>query len=176
MDKLCAGCTICPEIPPQASPRVLAIDKEGPRPLILVIDDVYHKSWYASNIDTMSEILGANVDFTYTTAIRCNYPIKSEKADEDRILSRCSVWTNSLLEGRALIITTKKGLVQLKLEEREEGSMFKTNKYGLILVIPPLSKIAVVSEEYKTKAKRLLKEIKYDSKESRERIREKEYE
>lgn len=161
MQKLCASCNVCDFLPEQKLPRVLSVEEEGEWPRVLVIDDNFSKKNYQQAIETAQQILG-DVPFTYTSTIRCDLPSDLELPKLRIAASRCSVWTGSLVENRSVILTTQRGLDQMKLgAEREVGDMFRNNRAGLILCIPPLIRLkGVAVNPYRTKAQRLLKEAK----------------
>lgn len=159
MQKLCASCNVCDFLPEQKLPRTLSIEEEGPWPRVLVIDDNGSKSRYAEAIEIAHQILG-DVPFTYTTTIRCDHSRELELPKQRIASARCSVWTNSLVENRSIILATPRGLDQMKLgTDREPGDMFRNHRAGLLLCIKPLLSISAIAP-YRTKAQRLLKEAK----------------
>jgi hypothetical protein len=147
-------------MPEQENARVLSIEKDPEnRPPILVIDDLIVEEGYAGAIWTAHELLGRLIaDFTYTSTIRCWHD-GLEDEDLKTAISRCSVWTHSLLDNRLVILATQRGLIQMGVKMREEGEMFRSGKYGLVLCIPPLWSMNEIDRTpYKAKTARLLKE------------------
>lgn len=159
MESLCARCNVCSFMPEQTGPRALEYVLDIPKrdSLVLVVDD-YHDEVHES-YRTAKELLG-NVPFNLTSAIRCSY----ESLDVEQICraaSSCSVWTNTLIDNRKLIITTLLGLKQLKVTgEHGIGDVLKSSRLGMILVTPTLS---LMNEKtigiYKTKVQRVLRMV-----------------
>lgn len=160
MKELCAKCNVCHAfMPEQKHPIDLFVnDQFAP---VLVIDDVRCDEEVLWGLEMMEELLGKGVPYTYTKTVRCTHVALNEEQGKEAV-SRCSVWTNSLLEGRALIITTVLGLQQMKIGEgKEPGDLFRNEKVGVVLVIEPSYRMSEVvlfgSTDYKSKAKRAMK-------------------
>ena len=156
---ICGQCNICHSIVPRTEDTkpILAYDIGGESPVLLVIDDSPDVGEAAS---IMSELMGKPVPFTYTSSVRCLDRLGT--INNDALVSRCSVWTHSLVEGRAAIITTRNGLKQLKAaEDRNEGDLFKHSRLGVVLVIPPLNSLDMERNLhiYTKKVKRVLSEV-----------------
>lgn len=160
MKELCEECNVCSFMPKQTKQRLYALDNEERHLEVLVIDDARRHAEMKDCLDTAHEILDG-VDFTYTTTIRCEHRLSQITQEQEQdALSRCAVWTHALVDKRLVILTTLKGLAQMKTtRERTVGESFKSSRYGYILVIPPLAEIDSNSiREYHSRAQRLLKE------------------
>lgn len=155
--RLCATCTACNFMPKQEFPRVLNWDSTNERPLILVLDDIYDAR---DSVEMSSDLLPA-ISFTLTSTIRCQAGLDLNEEQFVAAVAACSVWTKPLLEGRKLILSTHFGLKQMNIPYNYKiGEILKSQKYGWILVIPPLQtiKLLEVIDNYKPKVNRLLKE------------------
>lgn len=139
-----------------------ALETETPR--ILVLDDAQNTKEKSQGVALVDELLNGNHGFTYSTTIRCSHNAKTELRENlETAASYCAVWTHSIEEERAVILTTKRGLSQLRIDkECREGDLFKSQKLGVILVIPNLSTISPGSSNFNTyqaKVNRALKEV-----------------
>lgn len=162
MLNLCAECNVCSDfMPEQKTPRTSKVDF-GCDPVVLVIDDASNYADYPQAID-VARILVGDVDFTYTTTIRCNhYPTDLKATERSTATARCAVWTHGLLENRMVILSTQRGMNQMKIETfRVPGDMFRNSKLGLLLCISPLLEMNETAiKHYKVKTQRLLREAK----------------
>lgn len=160
MHNLCAKCNVCGFPVDDAFPVLSALTNSDVQPIILVIDSSHNsKQWIDGQRETKN-LLGDDQDFTYTSSIRCFYN-KIEPDEKQKALQKCSVWTNSLIEGRAIIISTVEGLTQMHVGEgKAEGAIFKNEKVGVVIVVPPLYTFNdALHQHYKPKVQRALKEI-----------------
>jgi hypothetical protein len=152
---------VCAGLPEQTEPRNLAFElflHEETTPPLLVLDDNAEFS-----PPLLEKLLGGYQNYTYSQAIRCQVEIDALSLEvEAEVLSRCAVWTNFLLKQRQVIITTERGLRQMKLEkEHRVGDMFRSARLGIVLVIHPLQYLKRNPEEFritKSKVARVLKE------------------
>lgn len=159
MNHLCESCSICSFLPTQDKPRVFKVEVEtSPSPLVLVIDQIQEQRQLDSAI-LVADILLAGVKYTYTPSIRCEY-VGASFEDYQKAIARCAVWTNQLLPGRSVILSTVPGVYQMKVKgEVTPGQIFRSEAFGLVLVIPPLVSLGTGTDlpEYQSKVKRLLK-------------------
>lgn len=171
LDELCSRCRICSEfltktenLEPVLHYSHYATHKEPvEEPRILVIDDADSSSARLKGVALVDELFDGKQDYHYTTTIRCSHDSKKEMRETlETATSRCAVWTHAIEEGRSVILTTKRGLSQLRIDKDcKEGDLFKSHKLGVILVIPNLSTIQAGSSlfnTYKAKVQRVLKE------------------
>lgn len=166
LKELCSKCNICPQFEDSKRGRrdleweYRTIMTDIRVPLILVIDDYPYINDYEAAMFDISSLLGGRMDFTYTTAIRCKPNEDLSEESGNRAINSCSVWTRTLLEERKLIITTTFGLQQMGIRDKTVGDMFKTTKYGVVLVVPRLE--LLMRPEFRTiyhpKIQRVLKE------------------
>jgi hypothetical protein len=66
-----------------------------------------------------------------------------------------------LLEHRALILSTLRGLKQLKVEGKSEGGIFKNERLGVLVCMPPLWDLVgsiALSDIYRPKVQRAMRE------------------
>lgn len=126
---------------------------------VLVLDDFNGVSADYAEPIALSEQLIGSIPHTYTTTIRCNIAIVDEQLRE-KALARCAVWTNLLAQDRRLVITTINGLKQIGIgEEHQTGDVFKDERYGLVVVVPPLTDISASEVPiYKQKVRRAIRE------------------
>lgn len=163
IEAICATCNLCEEfMPKQTKDRLLLLEPIGTSavPKVLFLDDTPERENYDKAI-RMAQLLVGPQNFTYTTTIRCSFvPDALNQVQLQTAASRCSVWTNQLLEGRAVIITTMRGMFQLKVGiDRVVGDAFKVPRLGVVLCIPSLLTLTVKDIDiYQTKIKRVLKE------------------
>jgi len=140
-------------VPEQEHSRVSHINLgEEETPRVLVLDDAQNESEVVSSIMRLGAI-GLEDMATYTQTIRCQH---EELEHEDAVSASCAVWTKQLLPDRILTLTTRRGLKQMGLGDKDEGSTFRSKLYGLVLVIPPLWGINV--HEYRSKVERMKRE------------------
>lgn len=164
MSELCKSCTACEFMPTQIYNRVLCheyVAEEKP-PLVLVIDGFWSMGMEDHSMQRVKELLQKDVSFTYTTTLRC-YGAMSLTIDERHDAnSRCSVWTNMLLESRALIIGVPSAMEQLKIEKNSPGDFFKSARLGVMLVIPGVvtPEMDMDFSSYQAKVARALKVLK----------------
>lgn len=142
MEKLCETCTACEFIPQQTVLRNLSLSylvNEAP-PLVLVIDESYSAGRETFAMQVVKDLLVKDISFDYCTSIRCIYkPGDLNETELQDAVSRCSVWTNQISGGRALIITGMSGLTQLKIEEEHKpGDLFRHPRLGVVLVVPAI--------------------------------------
>lgn len=163
IEAICATCNLCSEfMPVQDKDRLLLLEpiEVHTVPKILILDDTPERKDYDKAI-RMAQLLIGPQTFTYSATIRCSFvPDALNQVQLQTAASRCSVWTNQLLEGRAVIIATMRGLFQLKVGiERVVGEAFRVPRLGVILCIPPLLTLKVKDLDiYQAKVKRVLKE------------------
>lgn len=166
----CSMCNVCGFVKRYPSP-MLCEDSMGEydagmepaRPLLLVIDDLFESEEYKNRQMVVSSLLPVDIAFTYTSTVRCSVLHEDMIPGRfDVILSRCSVWTNSLLDERLVILSTVNGLKQMKVEkDYNEGDMFKSVRLGVVLVIPPIKMLGPRDRffsVYQEKVKRVMKE------------------
>lgn len=156
---ICATCNVCEDLlPTQTRERVLAIEPEDRHFSILVIDDAPDEA-VAGSSDPLALIFYwlETWEFAYTTAVRCE---GAYGKDLEEIVSHCAVWTNMVAEDRKLILSTKRGLAQLKVgADKEEGDAFRSTRLGVVLCIPPLLGMGEVDRRiFKEKTKRVMRE------------------
>lgn len=168
------NCSVCTFMPKQDRERVLhwhpstvtdakeafRNETEGNPAPVLVIDNASSDQEIV-DATCIAEILLEDVQFIYTNTIRCKY---EQLTTEQRAtaLSRCSVWTGHMIEGRAIIISTLEGLKQLKVEkEIAPGTIVRSPRLGLVLCVPPLTSLhGPELLAYKSKIQRMVKEAK----------------
>lgn len=160
MDALCAQCRICEGlgVPKQRDERVLVyrVHPGEERARVLVIDQL--ETGFVPVL-TLMKLFGADVPVDYTNAVRCQFDNESmETAEWNPIVAHCSVWTNSLLADRSIILSTPRGFYQMgMLEKWSFGKVYKSSAYGMLLCTRPLlnmkeEDVAVL----KTKVERML--------------------
>lgn len=164
MKHLCKSCNVCSFLPVQVLPRLYSVEPDtevgstkGSSPSVLVLDNLPSRGDLETVI-TVADSLLLGVKYTYTPVVRCDVEVAAI-SDYRKAVSRCSVWTNSLLPGRSVILATPMGIDQMKVKgEVTEGEIFRTF-FGYVLCIKPLFVLGGSSEfhEYQSKAKRLLK-------------------
>jgi hypothetical protein len=159
MRELCSQCNIC-NLPDEGLREVaaekLSRDINGGDPAVLIIADARKESIEILQLMHLDTILN-NLPYTYTRVIRCeNDGASDEKRREAE--SKCAVWTHHLLNNRRVIITVPKGLKQMGIEGKAVGDLFRSNKYGIILVIDRFSEIST----YHAKIQRALREAGLD--------------
>lgn len=136
MNNICAKCNVCSFMPPQIGPRELSLGDDNAT--VLVIDDARGEDDLLLGLERAALFLGKGVAFTYTSSIRCTHDALSNEQQEEA-LAKCSVWTNYLLGGRSLVVTTENGLHQMKVGEgKKAGDLFRNEQLGVVLVIHPL--------------------------------------
>jgi hypothetical protein len=145
-------------MPEQSKRRILSIGDGNAK--VLVIDDCKSHLQLDLSLE-VADILLKPTPYLFTTSVRCEFNSLPKEALPIAI-SRCSVWTRSLTENRLVILSTFSGLKQLKVEtDRGPGSMFRNNRLGLILQIPPLLEMdGKTIEGFRPKAQRLLREAR----------------
>lgn len=167
--ELCSNCNICSAFPDDSrGSRTLKHESLGLRgpesssyePLVLVIDDYPYVKGCEDAWHEIVNLLGGNIYFTYTTAIRCNPSEDMSEESGNNAINSCGVWTRHLLENRKVIFTTEFGLQQMGIKDKKVGDMFKTTKYGIVLVIPPLYNLIKPEFQriYAPRIQRVLKE------------------
>lgn len=159
MLELCAKCNVCGFMPVQTVDRTLYyVNQDAP---VLVIDDTVRGLDMLPSVSILCDLLSREVEFTYTNAIRCWYHPGSISLEQEEVaLQSCSVWTRQLLDNRHLILSTKRGLRQLGMD-REEGEAFRSNRLGLVLVIPRVRTLVdSLFTEYQHRVQRMLKEAR----------------
>ena len=165
MAKLCSSCTICSFMPTQEHQRVLRWHKADKlvgedTAAVLFIDDA--PNWESVDRGMRVVLTLLDIPFVYTQSIRCEYQPKIIHYEDEKVaLARCAVWTHHLLEQRRVIVTTEKGLRQMRIDPKtiNVGEMKATVKYGLILHVAPLWSMATAEvPTLKSKVDRLLKE------------------
>lgn len=152
---ICAKCNVCQGVVPvQRKERILFLEPEPTR--FLVLDDPETQEDYELALRAACRLLGT-IGFTYSATVRCDH---NPKELIEAVISRCAVWTNLVSEGRSLIVSTRRGLSQLKVgDEWKEGDVFRAGKLGVVLCIPPLLSLSSVEfSAYREKAKRVLRE------------------
>lgn len=160
MEKLCEACTACNDVPLQTKPRHLY---HGPPDARVLIIDTAFIGQYDEAILVAQLLFPPDFPFTYTSAIRCQLDISKIKEELDplsEILDTCGFFTTYLASNRSLILLTREGLRQLRLQDEfSPGKMSKKEKWGYMLHIPPLS---LMDESefplYAAKIERLIKE------------------
>jgi hypothetical protein len=161
LEKLCSTCNICLHIPDERrGPRYLKLEANwrGEEPLILVIDEY-------PLFNPEEEFIGISMlldgmSFTYTSAVRCNAGEDLSEENGMYSINACSVWTRQLLNDRKVIITTEFGLIQMGIKDKRVGDMFKTTKYGIVLVTPSIQDLLKpeFKSVYQPKIQRVLRE------------------
>lgn len=158
MRNLCAQCNICSFV--KVGERTDLYEKlsrdefvtDGSTPRILVIAEAGNERVEILQLMNIEGVL-ADIPYTYTRVVRCEYePMPSEQMREAE--SRCAVWTHHLLSGRSLIITVPKGLRQMGIEGKNVGDLFRSGKYGVVLVVDRYNEI----HKYQDKIQRALRE------------------
>ena len=157
LSEICKTCELCTGlVPEQPRFRTLSEGFGDSSDKILLIDDAFSATTWSLSKKKATELFQP-IGFTYTTSIRCETFSTPTIADEEIVLSRCSVWTNLLLDGKQLIVSTKYGLKQLKIaSDISVGEAFRSSRLGIILCIPPI--LALESKVYRTKIQRAIKE------------------
>lgn len=149
-------------MPEQHQDRVLSVTPKGTEPVVLIIDNAYNQGEWIGGMEIGSELLGS-VPFTYTSTVRCDFN-SLDHSQYQEALQKCSVWTNFLLESRAVVLSTIEGLQQMKIEKVEEksiGHVFRNARFGVIVVVPPLHTFNQgLVAAYQPKVDRALKEVK----------------
>lgn len=161
--KICATCNVCEGlVPGQPTNRFLALEADDLDTRILLIDDAPDTETVERALATAMRLLGT-IGFTYTRTVRClHYPDDMTDNELALVSSRCAVWTNQLLESRLLIISTKRGLEQMKVgADKGEGDAFRVGKLGVVLCIPPLDRMEKERTVtiYREQVKRALREV-----------------
>lgn len=166
ISNLCKRCNICTFMPVQESERVMAVTPVNTEPVVLIIDNAYQEGEWISGLEMSTELLGLT-SFTYTSTIRCTFTdqdVARGSNDHQKALQSCSVWTNFLLEGRAVIISTMDGLQQMKIEkieDKEVGKVFRNARFGIVVVTPPIHSFNQnLIDVYRPKIDRALKEVR----------------
>lgn len=138
--KLCSRCKICLDIlPPQSHDPVLFHGEESSP--VLVVDDLYERESLSLALAKCCKLLG-DTPYCYTSTLRCE-PGKGLGSGDYLIPEeRCTVWTNLLVQDRALILTTITGLFQMGVQEEiPEGEIYIVQRLGTLIVIPPLTQM-----------------------------------
>lgn len=160
LEKLCAQCNICVDLLETEDRPTLSYDIGGNEPLVLVLDQVQEEGNVSQAIERFLSLAGRNIPFTYSNVVRClkrNY--LSDAKSRDALRSRCSVWTHSIIDRRAVIVTTLEGLKQLRVDELKEGDIKRDEKLGILVVIPPLLSEEMDETYYGPRVRRALKEV-----------------
>lgn len=159
MRNLCAQCNICSfteAVSRGESEEKLSRDVNGVSPLVLVIADARNEGVESLQLMHLDTIF-SGLPFTYTRVVRCEQVELSDSQQKEAV-SRCAVWTHHLLRDRAFIITVPKGLQQMGIEGKNVGDLFKSQKYGIVLVVDRFSDIS----SYRDKIQRALREVGLD--------------
>lgn len=158
---LCAKCNVCEDrLPVQVDERILILEPEDAPARVLVLDDPETKEDYELAMKVAARLLGS-VSFAYSATVRCDHVFGEMSLETlSMVTSRCAVWTNLISEGRLLILSTVRGLVQLKVGlEWKEGDVFRVGKLGVVLCIPPLLSLLDEFPVYKRKVERAMREV-----------------
>src|SRR5688500_7899617 len=108
----CKRCNVCEElVGKQENERTHYFGNAGAS--VLVLDDCEELEYCMVGMDMAQKLLSTRTDFTYTTTVRCN-SAGLDREKKRKVLARCSVWTNSLLENRSIILATRNGLLQMR--------------------------------------------------------------
>lgn len=162
-DQLCSKCNVCAFMPEQDRDRTLLFKQMVNEEYItLVIDDCQNQDQWVVGMAWASELLGHNIAFDFTSTVRCDYnPDDLTPEHQQEAIDKCGVWTNLLLERRAVILTTETGLRQMKVDSRPVGSVFRSTMLGIIVVLPPLHAFDDgLFQHYLPKVQRALKEVR----------------
>ena len=164
METLCNTCTSCEFMPKQDVFRSLSLSYcvNGTPPLVLVIDEPHDVGLESMAMQKVKELLVKDISFDYCTSVRCDGRFSLTNDEIKDALSRCSVWTNHISGGRALILTGVSGLTQLKIEDHKEGDLFRHDRLGVVLVVPCIygAVMDINFSTYQKKVQRALKVLK----------------
>jgi hypothetical protein len=151
-------------MPAQKFDRTLCFDYVGENnpPLILVVDGFWSVGTEGIAISRVQQLLNKEIGFTYTTTLRCFGAMNLTSDERHDANSRCSVWTNMLLNGRALVIGVPQAMEQMKVEGHKPGDLFRHARLGVVLVIPGVMTPEMDMEfsSYQAKVARALKVLK----------------
>ena len=155
MIEICRVCAIC-KVPEQAHPRIPYLGDLKSK--IMILDtDLSTAPGYEKQVDVAHQLFGAKRPFLYTTTIRCKVPALPDE-EERVLLSRCGVWTNLLMDGKALLLSTIEGFRQIGIDEAKfnAGEIFLEPKIGVVICIHPLLTLEI--SEYKPIVRRGIKD------------------
>jgi hypothetical protein len=155
LQSICSSCDVCQSIARPSHPPVLGFGSINAKLLILDTSYLQHDAAPKSLIDFTGAI---PTDFYYSKVTRCAYDEQPNEEQLIEMLGACSVWTNCIAANRDVIVLTKEGFKQLRIEEDfENGRIIQSRKWGYLLCIPPICTMDTEVPTYTARLERILR-------------------